>query len=173
MKNDQVILYEPEVGIRVEPRCIPYIDYSTCATASADVIKNTVSLLLKVTEPSTEGETMKSVNYYQDALRIEKIIVNGPATIVFFDSSFHWQPNKIIVKRQEGDKPNLEKAILMAMAKRLLGNKYGIINQSLKKYPDDPELAVAYALLHKDLKNYEIRDLVKQGKDVLVDQTKQ
>lgn len=173
MKNDEVILYDPEVGTRSSNRQY-YIDYTEYSRNMPEFVKEMISEAIKAINYLFKGETMLD-NHMLDLFHIEKIIVNGPATIVFFEPT-RWSsdlPKKIVVKRQEGDEPNLEKAILMAMVKRLLGNKYGIIGQSLKKYPDDPELAVAYALLRKNLKGYEIRDLVKQGKDVLVDQTKQ
>lgn len=171
MKNDEVILYDPKVGVQVGKNPEPYIDYTVFSLPSLDVIIDTYSKPVKELVSMLKGVTMPN-NYMKNLLDIEKIIVNGPATIVFF-RPLHHIPEKIIVKRQEGDEPNLEKAILMAIVKRRLGSKYGIINQSIKKYPDDPELAVAYALLRKYLKGYEIRDLVKQGKDVLVDQTEQ
>ena len=170
MKNDEVILYDPEVGTRSSNRQY-YIDYTDYSRVIPEQLKDLISEAAKTVKHLLKGVTMPD-SLMQDLLRIEKIIVNGPATIVFFRPLYH-HPEKIVVKCQEGDEPNLEKAILMAMVKRPLGNKYGIIGQSLKKYPDDPELAVAYALLRKNLKGYEIRDLVKQGKDVLVDQTKQ
>lgn len=170
MKNDEVILYDPEVGTRSSNRQY-YIDYTDCSRVIPKQFNDLISQAFKDVAYLLKGVTMPD-NLMEDLFRIEKIIVNGPATIVFFRSLYH-RPEKIVVKRQEGDEPNLEKAILMAMVKRLLGNKYGIIGQSLKKYSDDPELAVTYALLRKNLKGYEIRDLVKQGKDVLVDQTKQ
>lgn len=173
MKNDEVILYDPEVGTRSSNRQY-YIDYTEYSRVIPEQLKDLISEAAKMVKHLFKGVTMPD-SLMQDLFHIEKIIVNGPATIVFFEPT-RWSsdlPKKIVVKRQEGDKPNLEKAILMAMVKLLLGNKYGIIGQSLKKYPDDPELAVTYALLRKNLKGYEIRDLVKQGKDVLVDQTKQ
>lgn len=170
MKNDEVILYDPEVGTRSSNRQY-YIDYTEYSRVIPEQLKDLISEAAKMVKHLFKGVTMPD-SLMQDFFHIEKIIVNGPATIVFFRPLYH-RPEKIVVKRQEGDKPNLEKAILMAMVKRLLENKYGIIGQSLKKYPDDPELAVAYALLRQNLKGYEIRDLVKQGKDVLVDQTKQ
>lgn len=170
MKNDEVILYDPEVGTRSSNRQY-YIDYTDYSRVIPEQLKDLISEAAKMVKHLFKGVTMPD-SLMKDLFHIEKIIVNGPATIVFFRPLYH-NPEKIVVKCQKGDEPNLEKAILMAMVKRLLGNKYGIIGQSLKKYPDDPELAVAYALLRKNLKGYEIRDLVKQGKDVLVDQTKQ
>lgn len=171
MKNDEVILYDPEVGTRSSNRQY-YIDYTEYSRVIPEQLKDLISEAAKMVKHLFKGVTMPDSLLMQDLFHIEKIIVNGPATIVFFGPLYH-RPEKIVVKRQEGDEPNLEKAILMAMVKRLLGNKYGIIGQSLKKYPDDPELAVTYALLRKNLKGYEIRDLVKQGKNVLVDQSKQ
>lgn len=169
MKNDEVILYNPSKYRYRQAQY--YVDYTDYSRIMPNFIKDIISEAAKTVEYLFKGMTMPD-NLMQDIFHIEKIIVNGPATIVFFKPFYHY-PEKIVVKRREGDEPNLEKAILMAMVKRMLENKYSIISQSLKKYPDDPELAVTYALLRRNLMNYEIRDLVKQGKDVLVDQTKQ
>ena len=55
--------------------------------------------------------------------QIEKVIVSGPATIVFFSDK-----TKIVVKCSEGETFDLEKALALAIARKALGNKGSYLN---------------------------------------------
>lgn len=65
--------------------------------------------------------------------RIEKVIFNDPATIVF------WSDNtKTVVKCQEGDTYSKELGLAMCISKKFLGNK-GNFNEEFKKWiPEEP-----------------------------------
>jgi hypothetical protein len=54
---------------------------------------------------------------------ITKVISNNRATIVFFDDG-----EKVVVKLQKGDKKDLEKAIMAACSKKLLGSYTEVLN---------------------------------------------
>lgn len=64
---------------------------------------------------------------------IDKVIFNGPATIVWFTDG-----TKTIVKKTEDDTDDREKAILLALTKKLLGNS----TANLRKYLKDVESKV-------------------------------
>lgn len=59
---------------------------------------------------------------------IKDVIFNGPATIVIWADD-----TKTVVKCQEGDTPDPEKGLAMAMVKKALGNK-GNYNDEFKKW---------------------------------------
>lgn len=60
--------------------------------------------------------------------RIEKVIFNDPATVVF------WSDNtKTVVKCQEGDTYSKELGLAMCISKKFLGNK-GNFNEEFKKW---------------------------------------
>lgn len=64
--------------------------------------------------------------------KIERVIFNGPATIVF------WQDDtKTVVKCREGDTFDPEKGIAMAIAKKALGNEDGYYEDIKKWLPTD------------------------------------
>lgn len=93
--------------------------------------------------PAVSEEMLKKVNIYCDndvstteALstlginfpKIERVIFNGPATIVF------WQDDtKTVVKCRESDSFDHEKGIAMAIAKKALGNEDGYY-EGIKKW---------------------------------------
>lgn len=93
--------------------------------------------------PAVSEEMLKKVNIYCDndvrtteALstlsidfpKIERVIFNGPATIVF------WQDDtKTVVKCREGDTFDPEKGLAMAIAKKALGNENGYY-EDIKKW---------------------------------------
>lgn len=58
---------------------------------------------------------------------IDKVIFNGPATIVWFTDG-----TKTIVKKTEVDTDDREKAILLALTKKLLGNSTADLRRFLK-----------------------------------------
>lgn len=66
-------------------------------------------------------------------VEISKIVFNGPATIVWFNDG-----TKTIVKKTEDDADDREKAILLALTKKLLGNS----TANLRKYLKDAESKV-------------------------------
>lgn len=49
---------------------------------------------------------------------VKRVIYDGPATIVFWEDG-----TKTVVKLADGDRPDLEKGLAMACAKKLFGNK--------------------------------------------------
>lgn len=64
-----------------------------------------------------------------DPLQIKRVIVNGPATIVF------WADNTKTIVKCNNDNYDLEKGIAMAIAKKALGNKgnyYNVIRKAIK-----------------------------------------
>lgn len=82
-------------------------------------------------------ETRKNYNKFLLSQLIDKVILNDPATIVF------WQDGtKTIVKCQNGDKFDPEKGIAMAFMKRQYGNKgyyMDEINKNIPKEKEDPK----------------------------------
>ena len=64
---------------------------------------------------------------YKLPTKIEKIIYNGPATVVFFNDG-----TKSVVKCSENDNFDPEKGVAMACMKRLLGNKGSYYNNFRK-----------------------------------------
>lgn len=79
----------------------------------------------KKEEPKKEDNTFK----------IEKVTVNGPATIVFWKDG-----TKTVVKCQNGDKFDLEKGMAMAFAKKARGNSskyYDVFKDIAEQYRDE------------------------------------
>lgn len=67
--------------------------------------------------------------------KIERVMFNGPATIVF------WQDDtKTVVKCREGDTFDPEKGIAMAIAKKVLGNEDGYY-EGIKKWLPKEEIS--------------------------------
>jgi hypothetical protein len=66
-------------------------------------------------------------NSFND-FRIKNIIRNDKATIVFWKSG-----DKTVVKLQDGDADNKENALVWAIAKKALGNKYDYY-ETIKKW---------------------------------------
>lgn len=64
--------------------------------------------------------------------KIEKVIFNGPATIVLWSDG-----TKTIVKCQNGDAYDPEKGLAMAITKKALGNQGNYCNE-LKKWTEPP-----------------------------------
>lgn len=62
--------------------------------------------------------------------RIDNVIFNNPATIVFWSDG-----SKTVVKCQEGDEFDPEKGLCMAIAKKSFGNKGKYYNK-IKKWTD-------------------------------------
>ena len=60
--------------------------------------------------------------------KIEKVIFNDPATIVYWSDG-----TKTVVKRQGDDLPDSEKGLAMAICKKVLGNK-GNYYKEIKKW---------------------------------------
>lgn len=68
-----------------------------------------------------------SNNNVKNQISISRIVFNGPATIVWFTDG-----TKTIVKKTEGDTDDREKAILLALTKKLLGNSTADLRRFLK-----------------------------------------
>ena len=66
-------------------------------------------------------------------MNIRKVVFNGPATIVWFNDG-----TKTIVKKAEDDVDDREKAILLVVTKKLLGNN----TANLRKFIKDAESKV-------------------------------
>lgn len=85
---------------------------------------------------------------------IEKVIFNGPATIVMWMDG-----TKTIVKCQDGDEFDPEKGLAMAISKKALGNKrdyYHTIRHWTKKQPKTIDLTTPEAIMHMDVdKSYQ------------------
>lgn len=73
-------------------------------------------------------ETLFTLN-----LKIEKVVFNEPATIVFWSNG-----DKTVVKCQKGDKFDKEKGIALAVTKYVFGNKSNY-NNTVKKFIDEDE----------------------------------
>ena len=71
------------------------------------------------------GEPAKKPTYKEKFknYRIKKVIISGPATIVFFGDK-----TKIVVKCSEDETFDLEKALALAIARKALGNKGSYFN---------------------------------------------
>jgi hypothetical protein len=87
--------------------------------------------------------------------KIEKVIFNPPATIVFWCDG-----TKTIVKCQNEDLFDYEKGLAMAISKKALGNKGNYCNE-FKKWTKDKlpviDLTTAEVVMHADVeKSYQI-----------------
>ena len=98
-----------------------YYDYLWNDVKSTnEVWRSEMPTLLKTIETS-EGASIKL--WRNDPLKIEKVIFNDPATIVF------WSDNtKTVVTRQNDEPFDREKGLAMAIAKRAFGNKGNYYN---------------------------------------------
>lgn len=78
-----------------------------------------------ITSLSFGGCTYKAPTYKEKykSYQIERVIISGPATIVFFSDK-----TKIVVKCSEGETFDLEKALALAIARKALGNKGSYLN---------------------------------------------
>ena len=73
-------------------------------------------------------------------LEIEKVIYNNPATIIF------WNDNtKTVVQCQPSDKYDPEKGLVMAIAKKALGNTSRKLNDVLHKWEKKEEPSVPHS----------------------------
>ena len=81
---------------------------------------------------SKYNEMYKSGSLFGMNFRIKKVIFNGPATIVLWADG-----TKTVVKCEEGEIPDSEKGLAMAIAKKALGNKGNYYNEFKKWLPKE------------------------------------
>ena len=62
-------------------------------------------------------------------LKIKKVIFNNPATIVYWDDD-----TRTVVKCQDGDVYDKEKGLALCYMKKIIGNKSGNFNKTLKEW---------------------------------------
>lgn len=100
---------------------------------------------------------------YISPFEIEKVIVNYPAVIILWRDK-----TKTVVKCQENDNWDIEKAIAMCFVKKALGNEgnyYNHIRDALKKCEgeeaygksDDTLGSLINDVLHKAIKNLKLK----------------
>ena len=70
-------------------------------------------------EKAAIAKLLHAYNAKDAALKVDRVIANYPAVIVFWKDS-----SKTIVKAQNGDQFDIEKGVAMAFAKKALGNDY-------------------------------------------------
>lgn len=89
---------------------------------------------IKTVHKSFHDYLVAKLNGFDDPLpRIDNVIFNDPATIVFWSDG-----TKTVVKCQEGDTFDSEKGLAMAISKKALGNQ-GNFNEVFKKWCVEPE----------------------------------
>ena len=84
-------------------------------------------LLNPLTEKEDNKMTTNRTNHYCFPA-IEKVIVNGPATIVYFDDN-----DRVIVKRMDIDKDDLFSAVAQAYCKKAFGSTSAFHREVLDK----------------------------------------
>lgn len=104
------------------PEHLPYIDTDTVGSImdSCRYIKD----IEKAKQKIKEYEKMK----------IENVIFNDPATIVFWRDG-----SKTVVKAQDGEPFDPEKGLAMAIAKKVYGNEGNYYNEFKKFIKDEPK----------------------------------
>lgn len=93
-----------------------------------------------------------------DILQIEKVIFDGPATIVFWSDG-----DKTVVKCQEGDVFDAEKGLAMACSKKLFGNTGRYFNEIKRFIPKELEEESELSGMMKKLIDHSLIKLTKDN----------
>lgn len=102
-----------------------YCNYMVCGDANYCSKKKLVEIIRGEKPLIYDPELGRVCEAY--SLKIEKLVFNGPATIVFWKDG-----TKTVVKCGSGEVFDREKGLAMAMCKKALGNK-GNFNNVFKK----------------------------------------
>lgn len=122
------------IGDIVIPVCVGGMSVENPPHFSKEKPEVMLDHVLILDEPTLVKKEEPKKEEPDNTFRIEKVTVNGPATIVFWKDG-----TKTVVKCQNGDKFDLEKGMAMAFAKKARGNSskyYDVFKDIVEQHRD-------------------------------------
>lgn len=102
---------------------------------------------------------VKQITPYNTSLKIDNVIFNKPATIVF------WNDGTKTIVRVNNEEFDPEKGLAMAIAKKALGNKGKYYDEFKKWLPKEDETSYNFLDMISDIKKLDVKklDIRKEG----------
>lgn len=121
-------------------------------------IKTDVDICNEISKQLNEKEEYEMKNYRYPI--IEKVIVNGPATIVYFDDK-----DRVIVKKMGVDEDDLFSAVAQAYCKKVFGSTSAfhreVLNKLVVQEPKKRNTSVSSAFVSNSTQAINVGDTIR------------